>query len=201
MIREIVFRLLTGAQGSLRHGDGGLGRGRPPLESVHVDYPLRRRGDAVQGPRGPEGDELVPDVSPMTNALGWSFAIICGCWAAMQLIEVVAALRQQPRPEHLDAGPPLEEAHRRPRRASLSPRHRPHGGAPAWREAARVVYQPSLKRPQRPAFPDSSMVEQPAVNRLVVGSSPTREPLLQGGPWRCLRPPSPPAMRGLAPRT
>ena len=52
----------------------------------------------------------MPDVSPMTNALGWSFAIIFGCWAAMQLIEVVAALRQQGRPEGLDAEPPLEEA-------------------------------------------------------------------------------------------
>ena len=52
----------------------------------------------------------MPDVSPFTNALGWSFAIIFGCWAAMQLIEVVAALRQQGRPEPLDAGPPLEEA-------------------------------------------------------------------------------------------
>ena len=52
----------------------------------------------------------MPDVSPFTNALGWSFAIIFGCWAAMQLIEVVASLRQQGRPESLDAGPPLEDA-------------------------------------------------------------------------------------------
>ena len=52
----------------------------------------------------------MPDVSPMTNALGWSFAIIFGCWVAMQLIEVVASLRQQTRPDGLDAGPPLEEA-------------------------------------------------------------------------------------------
>ena len=52
----------------------------------------------------------MPDVSPMTNALGWSFAIIFGCWIAMQLMEVVAALREQGRAERLDAGPPLEEA-------------------------------------------------------------------------------------------
>ena len=33
----------------------------------------------------------MPDVSPMTNALGWSFAIIFGCWAVMQLMEVLSA--------------------------------------------------------------------------------------------------------------
>ena len=52
----------------------------------------------------------MPDVSPFTNALGWSFAIIFGCWAAMQIIEVVVSLRQQGSPEPLDAGPPLEDA-------------------------------------------------------------------------------------------
>ena len=51
----------------------------------------------------------MPDVSPFTNALGWSLAIIFGCWAAMQLIEVVASLRQGGA-EPLDAGPPLEES-------------------------------------------------------------------------------------------
>ena len=52
----------------------------------------------------------MPDVSPFTNALGWSFAIVFGCWIAMQLIEVVADLRQRGGAERLDGGPPLEEA-------------------------------------------------------------------------------------------
>jgi hypothetical protein len=51
----------------------------------------------------------VPDVSPFTNALAWSFAIIFGCWAAMQLIEVVAALREQSGQAPPAAEPPLEE--------------------------------------------------------------------------------------------
>ena len=51
----------------------------------------------------------MPDVSPMTNALGWSFALIFACWAAMQLIEVVTALREQaPQPPPV-AQPSLEE--------------------------------------------------------------------------------------------
>jgi len=37
----------------------------------------------------------VPDVSPMTNALGWSFAIGFGCWIVMQLLEVVATFPQE----------------------------------------------------------------------------------------------------------
>ena len=52
----------------------------------------------------------MPDVSPVTNGLAWSFAIIFGCWAAMQLIEVVASLREaSPLPPPADE-PPLEEA-------------------------------------------------------------------------------------------
>jgi hypothetical protein len=52
----------------------------------------------------------VPDVSPVTNGLAWSFAIIFACWAAMQLIEVVSSLRLGgPLPPPADE-PPLEEA-------------------------------------------------------------------------------------------
>ena len=51
----------------------------------------------------------MPDVSPVTNGLAWSFAIIFGCWAAMQLIEVVSSLREGgPLPPPADE-PPLEE--------------------------------------------------------------------------------------------
>src|SRR5262249_20789287 len=80
---------------------------------------VRRRGDAGQGPRGPEGDELVPDVSPFTNALAWSFAIIFGCWAATQLIEVVTSLREQGPQAPPAAEPALEE----PARAAHDARH------------------------------------------------------------------------------
>jgi hypothetical protein len=46
----------------------------------------------------------VPDVSPMTNALGWSFAIVFACWLTMQLIEVWETWpREVPEP-----GPELE---------------------------------------------------------------------------------------------
>ena len=52
----------------------------------------------------------MPDVSPVTNGLAWSFAIIFACWAAMQLIEVVSSLRLGgPLPPPVDE-PPLEEA-------------------------------------------------------------------------------------------
>ena len=52
----------------------------------------------------------MPDVSPVTNGLAWSFAIIFACWAAMQLIEVVSSLREGgPLPPPADE-PSLEEA-------------------------------------------------------------------------------------------
>lgn len=52
----------------------------------------------------------MPDVSPVTNGLAWSFAIIFACWAAVQLIEVVTSLREgSPLPPPADE-PLLEEA-------------------------------------------------------------------------------------------
>ena len=51
----------------------------------------------------------MPDVSPFTNALAWSLAIVFGCWAAMQLIEVVTSLREGAPPAAPAAEPPLEE--------------------------------------------------------------------------------------------
>lgn len=53
----------------------------------------------------------MPDVSPVTNGLAWSFAIIFACWAAMQLIEVVASLREgSPLHEPPAEAPSLEES-------------------------------------------------------------------------------------------
>ena len=52
----------------------------------------------------------MPDVSPVTNGLAWSFAIIFACWAAMQLIDVVVSLREGgPLPPPADE-PSLEES-------------------------------------------------------------------------------------------
>ena len=48
----------------------------------------------------------MPDVSPMTNALGWSFAIIFACWAVLQFMEVWSARGTGGVPAD---EPPLEE--------------------------------------------------------------------------------------------
>jgi hypothetical protein len=43
----------------------------------------------------------MPDISPLTNGLLWSLAVIFGCWIAMQLLDAAASFR--------DTGPPEGE--------------------------------------------------------------------------------------------